>query len=194
MSWIITVINISNLKDENRKQSNTIKEGTEKFLDQQRQQIENTTSNISDTTNKLTNSVNEYQQTNKAILDKSIDTSNKYQQETINTIQSITNNTIELQKNFANTIQSVFSKFIDDISKSYWNYNLYPQRYTDVYSKTNQNVTDNTVNATRRINDVALASAETFNKSIEIAQKYYNEAAQNYLNFVNKIEKSYYNH
>jgi ribosomal protein L9 len=96
--------------------------------------------------------------------------------------------------NFANTIQSVFSKFLDDISKSYWNNYLNPQRYTDVYNKTNQNVTDNTVNATRRINDVALASAETFNKSIEIAQKYYNEAAQNYLNFVNKIEKYYYNH
>ena len=58
MSWIITVTKMSNLKDENRKQSNTIKEGTEKFLDQQRQQIENTTSNISDTTNKVTNSVN----------------------------------------------------------------------------------------------------------------------------------------
>jgi hypothetical protein len=89
--------------------------------------------------------------------------------------------------------REVFSKFIDNISKSYWNNNLFPQRYTDVYNKTNQNVTDNTVNATRRVNDVALASAETFNKSIEIAQKYYNEAAQNYLNFVNKIEKSYYN-
>ena len=63
-----------------------------------------------------------------------------------------------------------------------------------MYSKTNQNVADNTVNATSRINDVALASAETFNKSIEIAQKYYNESAQNYLNFVNRIEKSYYNH
>jgi hypothetical protein len=55
-------------------------------------------------------------------------------------------------------------------------------------------VTYNTVKATRLINDVALASAEIFNKSIEIAQKYYNEAAQNYLNFVNKIEKSYYNY
>jgi hypothetical protein len=185
---------MTNLENENKKQSNTIKEETGKFLDQQRQQIENTTSTLSETTNKVTNSVNEYQQTNRAILDKSIDTSNKYQQETINLVQSITNNTIELQKNFANTFQSVFSKFIDDTSKSYWNNYLYPQRYTDVYNKSNQNVTDNTVNATRRINDIALASAETFNKSIEIAQKYYNEAAQNYLNFVNKIEKSCYNH
>src|SRR5215204_3303840 len=185
---------MTNLENENKKQSNnTIKEETGKFLDQQRQQIANTTSNISDTTNKVTNSVNEYQQINRAILNKSIDTSNKYNQETINTIQSITNNTIELQKSFANTFQSVFSKFIDDTSKSYWNNYLYPQQYTDIYNKTNQNVTDNTVNTTRQINDVALASAETFNKSIEIAQKYYNEVAQNYLNFVNKIEKTYYN-
>ena len=88
-----------NLENEIKKQSNNIKEETGKFLDQQRQQIANTTSNISDTTNKVTNSVNEYQQTNRAILDKSIDISNKYQQESINTIQSITNNTIEFQKN-----------------------------------------------------------------------------------------------
>ena len=185
---------MTNLENENKRVNNNIKEGTEKFLDQQKQQIANTTSNISDTTNKVTNSVNEYQQTNKAILDKSIDTSNKYQQETIDTIQSITNNTIELQKNFANTFQSVFSKFLDETHKSYWNNYLNPQRYTDVYNKTNQYVTNTTVNATRRINDIALASAETCNKSIEIAQKYYNEAAQNYLNFVNRIEKSYYNH
>ena len=185
---------MSNLEKENKKQSNHTKEETGKFLDQQRQQIENTTSNISDTTNKVTNSVNEYQQTNRAILDKNIDASNKYQQETVNTIQSIINNTIELQKSFANTIQSVFSKFIDDTSKSYWNNYLNPQGYTDLYKSINPNVTYNTVKATRLINDVALAPAEIFNKSIEIAQKYYNEAAQNYLNFVNKIEKSYYNY
>jgi hypothetical protein len=32
-----------------------------------------------------------------------------------------------------------------------------------------------------------VTSTESFNKSIEMAQKYYNEAVQNYLNFVNKI-------
>ena len=37
-----------NLKDENKKQSEIIKEGTKKFLDNQRQQLENTTSNISE--------------------------------------------------------------------------------------------------------------------------------------------------
>jgi hypothetical protein len=37
-----------------------------------------------------------------------------------------------------------------------------------------------------------LGSTENFNKSIEIAQKYYNDNLQNYFNFVNKIGKSYY--
>ncbi|HEX6647141.1 MAG TPA: hypothetical protein VF047_08175 [Nitrososphaeraceae archaeon] len=188
------VNNMTNLQNENKKVNNDLKEGTKKFLDQQRQQIENTTSNLSDTTNQVTNSVNEYQLTNKAILDKSIDTSNKYQHETNNTIQSIYNNYVELQKDFANTFQSVFSKFIDDNSKSYWNNFLYPQRYTAVYTKTNQNVTENTINANRRISDVVLASTETFNKSIEISQKYYSESVRNYFNFINKIAKSYYTH
>jgi hypothetical protein len=183
---------MTDLENKNKTVNNDLKEGT-KILDQQRQQIENTTSNLSDTTNNVTNNVNEYQQTNKAILDKSIDTSNKYQQETNNTIQSIYNTYVELQKNFANTFQSVFSKFIDETFKSYWNNYLNLQRYTDVYNKTNQNVTDNTVNATKPINDVVLAYTETFNKSMEITQKYYTESVQNYFNFVNKIAKSYYN-
>src|SRR5215213_4058055 len=187
---------MTNLENENKKQSNNTKEGTGKFLDQQRQQIENTASNISDTSNKVTNSVNDYQQTNRAILDKSIDASNTYQQETIKTIQSISNNTIELQKNFANTFQSVFSKFIDDTytkTKSNWNnFFRFPEIYAGIYNKTNnKNSTDHIINCTQRVNDVALASTESLNKSIEIAQKYYNESVQNYFNFVNKIEKSY---
>jgi ABC-type transporter Mla subunit MlaD len=91
---------MTNLENENKKQSNSLKEETGKFLDQQRQQLENTTSNISDTTNKVTNSVNEYQQTNRAILDKSIDASNKYHQESVNTIQSIIDNTYRITKEF----------------------------------------------------------------------------------------------
>ena len=98
-----------------------------------------------------------------------------------------------MQKNIANTFQSEFSRFRSDISKSYWNNFLYPQRYANVYNKTYQTIIDNTINATNRINDVILGSTESFNKSIEIAQKYYNESVQNYFNFANKIGRSYYN-
>ena len=87
-----------NVKEENKRQSNNIKEWKNRFLDNQRQQLENTTSTFSETTNKINNNINQYQETNRAILDKNIDRANRHQQETINTIQSISNNYVELQR------------------------------------------------------------------------------------------------
>jgi len=110
-------------------------------------------------------------------------------------MQSISNSYGELQNNILNTYKSVFSRFLDGVSnKSNWNNFGFPERYIDVYNKTNQTITDNnTINCTGRLNEFALTSTESYNKSIEIAQKYYNEFVQNYFNFVNKIGKSYYN-
>ena len=65
-----------------------------------------------------------------------------------------------------------------------------PARYTDIYNKSNQNVSNNTINATR-INDFMLGYVETFNKSIEIAQKYYNDSVQYYFNFINNVDRQY---
>ena len=155
-------------EDENKNlQSNKIKEEeqTNTFLDNQRQQLENTTSNtISESiTNKINDNINEYQTANKAILDKSIDTTNRYQQESINTIQSISNNYIELQNNILNAYQSIFLQFLDDVSKnSNWNNFRFPERYFNIYGKTNQNIIDHAINYTRRLNDFALTSTENF--------------------------------
>ena len=68
---------------------------------------------------------------------------------------------------------------------------MVPAKYTDIYNKTNQNMTDNTMNATRRLNTFMLGYVETFNKSIEFVQKYYNDSVQYYFNFINKVERSY---
>ena len=175
-----------------------LKEETKEFLDNQRQQLANTTSTISEPTNSINynnnNNINDYQRTNKEIIEKSIELADKYQQQIINTIKAISNNYIEAQKNFLYNYQPAFSKFLDDMytkTKSNWNNFRLLERYDDVYNKTNQNVTDNTINCTQRVNDITLTSTETFNKSIEIAQKYYNESVQNYFNFVNKIVRSY---
>jgi hypothetical protein len=65
-----------------------------------------------------------------------------------------------------------------------------PVRYTDIDNKNNQNMSDNTINATR-INDFMLGYVETFNKSIEIAQKYYNDSVQYYFKFINNVERPY---
>lgn len=179
---------MTNLKDENKKQNDIIKENTENFLGNQRELLENITLNIPDATNKITSTINGYQKTNNGGLEKSLDTANKYQQQNINRIQSIYNNYVELQKNILITYQAVFSKFID---KSYWNKFIDPHGYTDVYNITNQNITDNTINATRRINDCVFGYTEIVNKCMEIAQKSYNDSVQKCFSFVNKIQKSY---
>ena len=44
---------MTNTRDENKKQNSTIKDETEKLPDQQKQQLDNITSDVSDTTNKF---------------------------------------------------------------------------------------------------------------------------------------------
>ena len=73
-SLTLVVTTMINTKEENKRQGNNIKEGTNKFLNNQRQQLENTTSTISETTNRFNENVNEYQRSNNEIVEKSIDT------------------------------------------------------------------------------------------------------------------------
>lgn len=191
---MILVNTMVNLREENKVQSNNIKEETTEYLDNQRQELSNTTSTISKTTNIINNNINEYQIINREILEKSIDLADKYQQQIINTIKAISNNFVEAQKNFLYNYQPEFSKYLDDTyttTKSLWKNFRLPENYANVYNKTYHKITDHTINCTERVNDFALISSETFDKSIEIAQKYYNELVENYFNFVNKIGRSY---
>jgi hypothetical protein len=52
----------------------------------------------------------------------------------------------------------------------------------NIYNKISQNIIDNTINNTRTIHEFIVENIETFNKSIEIAQKYYNNGIKNYFN------------
>ena len=183
---------MSNQKNENTKQINNTKEGEiTKIADQkqQEQQINDTVNfTISDTTtNHKTESNNindEYQKPNKAIIDNNIETVNKYQeQQTVNSNQSSWDNSINLQHNIFTTLQSAYSKFINEVLfKSYWNNYLFPTAYLKLYSNTNEIIINNTINTTRVLNDLLELHIETFNKSIEIAQKYYKDGIRNYFN------------
>jgi hypothetical protein len=64
-----------------------------------------TTATISNTTNEVTSGINENQKINKAILDKSIDITNRYQQQITKAIKAITDNYNQLQNNIQNTMR-----------------------------------------------------------------------------------------
>jgi hypothetical protein len=157
------------LTKEEIKRSENIVVNKPEFNEKNTTKLNNDHSNFNEITNKITNTMNKYQKTNNHSLEKNINIANKYRQQNIKTIQSISSNYVE----------------------SYWSKFIYPQGYTDVYSNTNENITNNTINATRRINDYVLEYTETVNKCMEIAQKYYNDSVQNFFSFVNEVQKSY---
>ena len=126
---------------------------------------------------------------NNEILKKSIDGSNKYQQQTINRVQTMLSNYMELQNNIFNNYQAICYKLIDDTSKSYWNNFIIGERYTRAYKMNEES--DTTKDVTSTINDYMLKYTDTFNKSLELFQKYYNEGIQNYFNIINTSGKSY---
>jgi hypothetical protein len=170
---------------------NQFKENTDNYSEQQRQQYTDTASNISQTSEKINESVNKFQDDNRRIFEKNADTFRKSQEQINKTIQEISNNAMKLQKNAFDTYQSSYAQFFDNINNSYWkNFNT-PQRYSDTYNTLNNNVQNYTVNATNFINEIAVGSIENFNKSIELAQRYYNDIVQNNFNYAQKIERSY---
>ncbi|HJT85433.1 MAG TPA: hypothetical protein VJ697_13215 [Nitrososphaeraceae archaeon] len=164
------------------------KEETKNILDQQKQQ------QIANTFNTINNNINRYQQVNQEIIEENIKIANIYQEQIYNIIKRLFDNYLEAQKNFLYNFQPELSRFLDNIyNKDNWNNFEFLERYTDIYNKTNKNISDHRITCSQRLNNFALISTESFNKSIEITQKYYDEYIQNYLNFGNKIGRSYHN-
>ena len=149
-----------------------------------------TTATISNTTNEVTSGINENQKINKAILDKSIDITNRYQQQITKAIKVTTDNYNQLQKNILNTYQSAFSKFINDISDNNNSYNFAVLEQLKLYNKINQNMIDSAINNTRIIHEFLAEYIDTFNKSVELGQEYCSDGIKNYFNFGKKIERT----
>ena len=104
---------------------------------------------------------------------------------------------IDLRPKLCKTIQ-FYSQFFNinnnnnnNNNDSYWkNFNT-PERYSEFYNTINKNIHNYTINATNIINETAASGIENFVKAIELTQRYYNDIAQNNLNYAQKIEKSF---
>jgi hypothetical protein len=187
---------MSSTKKDNVKESTTnqFKETTtDRYLEQQRQQqYKDTASKISDTTEKINQSINKFQEDNRKIFEKNADTFRNSQEQISKTIQEISTNNVELQKNVFDTYQSSYAQFLDNINKSWKNFNI-PQRYSETYNTINKNIQDGTVNSTNFVNELIAGGIENFNRSVELTQRYYNDIVQNNFNYARRIERSYNN-
>lgn len=148
---------------------------------------------MSTNTNEIAKSINKFQDESRKIYENNIERINQYQNQIIDTSKHIADNYIELQKNTFNIYQSTYSQILQNLSHSYWkdsNSNI-PERFTEAYNTINKNALDNITDTTNFINEVVLRNIETANKSIEYAQRYFNDSTRNYFNYIRKLERPY---
>lgn len=188
-------IESDNEQIKNKREETNNKNPLQQQKEQQVQQIAEhnitiTTTTISNTTNEVTSRINENKKINKAILDKSIDITNRYQQQITKAIKATTDNYNQLQNNILDTYQSAFSKFINHTSDNNNSYNFAVLEQLKLYNKINQNIIDNAINNTRTIHEFLAEYIDIFNKSVELGQEYYSDGIKNCFNFGKKIERT----
>ncbi|HET8793950.1 MAG TPA: hypothetical protein VFM31_09155 [Nitrososphaeraceae archaeon] len=99
---------------------------------------------------------------------------------------------ITFHRNMINTYNSIFSKMLQGISNSYNNgFLTFNERFAD-YSSEIENVyisiIGNRDKSLKLIDDIITKNLDTFIKSIEFTQKFYNDIIQSYLNSIKKAD------
>ena len=146
---------------------------------------------MSTNTNEIAKSINKFQDESRKIYENNVERINQYQNQIIETSKHIADNYIELQKNTVNIYKSLYSQVLENLSHSYWKDSNIPERFTEAYNTINKKTLDNITDTTNFINEFVLRNLETANKSIEYAQRYFNDTTQNYFNYIRKLERPY---
>lgn len=188
------IFTMSNLKN-NKKENNIERDlNTERNLDLQgrQQQIENTTNNISSNINNSQSSIflDKSQEKTRNMYKNNIERINQFQKQIIDNNKEFSTKYIELQKNIIKTFRSNYGETFENIYNSYWNNFQIPERYTETYNTINKNVTDDITNRTKFINEIVIGNIETFNKSIESVQRYFNDTIQAFFDYIRNLERS----
>lgn len=124
--------------------------------------------------NKSPSSTNDYDQPNAAAV--SSISSNLYdnlrvpgQMFTLAT-KDVADRYIEFQNQSLYSFQSAFSKFVENTGNMFWNSQAYCTNLQDMYSKMALLYTENTVALTKMLNDIAVASADTFKSFFNVSK------------------------
>jgi vacuolar-type H+-ATPase subunit H len=91
----------------------------------------------------------------------------EYQEQTIQTTREIADSFLESQKEIINSVQSTWVPAVERTYGVFWNYWMSPRRITDMYARTVSSIADNTVAATRVVNNTVFSNLDAFKTSIE---------------------------
>ncbi|HJT47689.1 MAG TPA: hypothetical protein VJ729_05860 [Nitrososphaeraceae archaeon] len=92
---------------------------------------------------------------------------NQYQEQTIQTAREIADNFLESQKEIVNSLQSSWVPTIERAYGAFWNYWTSPRRITDIYARTVSSIADNTIAATKLVNNTIFSNLDAFKTCVQ---------------------------
>jgi hypothetical protein len=93
---------------------------------------------------------------------------NDYQEQTIQAAREIADNYLESQKEIINSFQSAWSPYAENLFRINW---MSPRQATETYARIVSSFADNTIAATRLVNNAIFANMDSFKTSIQHAKE-----------------------
>jgi hypothetical protein len=92
---------------------------------------------------------------------------NDYQEHSLQAASEITDKYLESQKEIIKSFQSTWIPYVENAYEVFWNRWVSPQRAAEIYGRTVSNFADNSIAATRIVNNAIVANMEAINSFIE---------------------------
>jgi hypothetical protein len=121
--------------------------------------LQETKDNIRKTTDEARNQIPRYTQ---AV--------NDYQEQTIQAAREIADNYLDSQKEIINSFQSAWIPQIENANRVFWSNWMSPRHMTETYARIVSSFADNTIAATRLVNNTIFANMEAFKTSMQHAK------------------------
>jgi hypothetical protein len=96
---------------------------------------------------------------------------NDYQEQTIQAAREIADNYLESQKEIINSFQSACTPYMENANRLFWSNWMSPRQATELYANMVSSIADNTIAATRLVNNAIFANMDAFKTSIQHAKE-----------------------
>jgi hypothetical protein len=122
--------------------------------------LQETKENIRKTTDEARNQIPRYTQ---AV--------NDYQEQTIQATREIADNYLDSQREIINSLQTAWVPQIENANRVFWSNWISPRHMTETYARIVSSFADNTIAATRLVNNAIFANMDAFKTSIQHAKE-----------------------
>jgi hypothetical protein len=153
-------------KDQQRKDEETTsitKTTSSSQVQQQEEQQQSVNKALDETRDNIRRSIDEA----RSQIPRYTQAANEYQEQTIQTSREIADNFLDSQKEIINSVQSAWVPLVERTYAVFWNYWMSPRRITDMYARTVSSIADNTIAATRVVNNTVFSNLDAFKTSIQ---------------------------